>query len=95
MGTYTANTFPRFGRNHFLHSLKKPQSSGSYGPILKFSTQSIFQQLLRVLAGRQVEEAEGAYLCWKCKEYYMDPAEYLWHIQDCTGYNSDRQEVAT
>jgi len=37
------------------------------------------------LIGRKpTENQEGkTYLCWKCGKNYIEPADYLWHIQYC------------
>jgi len=37
----------------------------------------------KLVYGKQVERNQKTYLCWKCGKNYIEPADYLWHIQYC------------
>ncbi|MDE1850170.1 MAG: hypothetical protein KGH54_00025 [Candidatus Micrarchaeota archaeon] len=39
--------------------------------------------LERLVPRTNAEKGKKTYLCWKCGKSYIDPADYLWHIQYC------------
>lgn len=40
------------------------------------------ENLRSLIYGKSVE-TQKTYLCWKCGKNYVEPADYLWHIQYC------------
>lgn len=40
--------------------------------------------LMKLLPRKEAgPQAKKAYACWTCSEEFLDPSDYLWHIQYC------------